>query len=54
LTSKGRAQNHEARALIIVGAVVTAGIAIEKFYEHPTLGGGLQAFIGAINLGKFF
>jgi hypothetical protein len=41
-------------ALAIAGVVVTAGVAIEKYYEHPTLGNGLQAFLAAISLGRLF
>jgi hypothetical protein len=34
--------------LIGVAAVATAAIAIENFYEHPTYGRGLQAFVSVV------
>jgi hypothetical protein len=40
--------------LLVAGVVVIAGGTIEKFYEHPTLGNGMQAFLAAISLGKLF
>ena len=40
--------------LVVASVIVTAGVAIEKYYQHPTLGNGLQALLAAISLGKLF
>lgn len=37
-----------------LGLVALAGLAIEKFYHHPTYGNGLKAFIAAFQAGEFF
>jgi hypothetical protein len=36
----------------VICALVLAAVYIEKFYEHPTLGNGLRAFLAAASLGK--
>lgn len=41
-------------ALALAGSVIMIGVAIEKYYVHPTLGNGLQALLAAISLGKLF
>jgi hypothetical protein len=38
---------HAVATIIAVGAV---GLAIEAFYEHPTLGRGIQALLAVMGL----
>jgi hypothetical protein len=35
-------------------AVIGAGVAIEKFYKHPTYGSGLAAFFAVLSAGESF
>jgi hypothetical protein len=37
-----------------LGLLGLAGLAIEKFYHHPTYGNGLKAFMAALQAGEFF
>lgn len=32
--------------------LISVAVYIEKFYQHPTLGNGLRAFVAAVTVGK--
>jgi hypothetical protein len=40
------------KLLKVLGLVAFAAVAVERFYEHPTRGRGLQALLAALQAGE--
>jgi|GEM_PF-5246525 len=43
---------NSARMLLYLSVLLSAIVAIEKFYKHPSFGSGVQAFIAAAKAGE--